>query len=109
MSLCMTERGRKTGRERKEDVINSEKGERGPPGSQEKTGTRTHSESTGGLETREKQTPILIHTLNNNNLLIWSCGYCTAPNKILPTVRHIHYSSTGSAENDGKGQHILWK
>lgn len=50
----MTERGRKTGRERKEDVVNPEKGERGPPGSQEKTGTRTHSESTKGTGNREK-------------------------------------------------------
>lgn len=52
----MTERGRETGGERKKDVVNSEKGERGPPGSQEKTRTRTHSESTRGLETGEKQT-----------------------------------------------------
>lgn len=56
MSLCMTERGRKTGRERKKDIVNSEKGERGPPSSQEKTGTRTHSESTRGLETGKANT-----------------------------------------------------
>lgn len=62
----MTERGRKTGRERKEDVVNSEKGERGPPGSQEKIGTRTPSESTRELHTGGEQT-----TNNNNNLLIW--------------------------------------
>lgn len=69
----MTERGRKTGRERKEDVVNPEKGERGPPGSQEKTGTRTHSESTRGLETGRKQTLENIYPKQQQlaNLPVW--------------------------------------
>lgn len=57
----MTEGGRKTGRERKEDVVNLGKGERGPPGSQEKVGVRTHSESTRELETGGKQTLEIVY------------------------------------------------
>lgn len=69
-----------------------------------------HTVSQQGNWKQGESKHLKIYTLNNNNLLICPCGYCTAPNKMLTlTVKHIHYSPTGTAENDGKGQHTLWK
>lgn len=98
--------GGKTGKERKEDIVNSEKGERGPPGSQEKV---SHSESTRGLETGGKKTLENIYPKRQlANLVMWLL-HSTQQNTITHTVKHIHYFPMEAAENDWKGQSTLWK